>query len=72
MRMLSRSTTDTVYNLPAFTPSHNTQAIGTVMGTMFGFVSAALLTPTNGEHYDWMPAAPGVVSALGELCTRCY
>lgn len=32
---------------------------------MFGFASAAILTPTNGEHTDGMPAAPGVVSGVG-------
>lgn len=33
------------------------------MGTMFGFVSAALLTPVHGgEGGTEMPAAPGVVS----------
>lgn len=45
------------------------------MGTMFGFASAALLTPTARQKHDWrhdgdwMPAAPGVIvgSALGVL-----
>lgn len=40
-----------------------TQAVGTLLGTMFGFVSAALLTPIHGgEREDGLPAAPGVVS----------
>ncbi|CAB1121510.1 unnamed protein product [Ectocarpus sp. CCAP 1310/34] len=46
------------------------QAMGTLLGTMFGFVSAALLTPIHGgEREHGLPAAPGVVmgSSLGVL-----
>ena len=40
------------------------QAMGTLLGTMFGFVSAVLLTPrsSRGESTGGLPAAPGVVS----------
>lgn len=38
------------------------QAIGTLLGTMFGFVSAALLTPLGDDvSAEGIPAAPGVV-----------
>lgn len=48
-------------DVPAAFPS--IQAMGTLLGTMFGFVSAALLTPIHGgEREDGLPAAPGVVS----------
>ncbi|CAM9520838.1 unnamed protein product [Ectocarpus sp. 12 AP-2014] len=46
------------------------QAMGTLLGTMFGFVSAALLTPIHGGEREYgLPAAPGVVmgSSLGVL-----
>ncbi|CAM9306022.1 unnamed protein product [Ectocarpus sp. 6 AP-2014] len=46
------------------------QAMGTLLGTMFGFVSAALLTPIHGgEREHGLPAAPGVImgSSLGVL-----
>eukprot|EP00903_Cladosiphon_okamuranus_P008065 g7779.t1 len=49
------------------------QAMGTLLGTMFGFVSAALLTPIHGgEQEDGLPAAPGVVigSSLGVLAAH--
>lgn len=42
--------------------------MGTLLGTMFGFVSAALLTPTHGDGGgNAMPAAPGVVSPFSLL-----
>ncbi|CAM9345509.1 unnamed protein product [Laminaria digitata] len=39
------------------------QAMGTLLGTMCGFVSAALLTPhpSHGESTGGLPAAPGVI-----------
>lgn len=37
------------------------QAMGTLLGTMCGFVSAVLLTPTQGESTGGLPAAPGVI-----------
>lgn len=36
--------------------------MGTLLGTMCGFVSAVLLTPSQGETTGGLPAAPGVVS----------
>eukprot|EP00752_Nemacystus_decipiens_P001853 g1786.t1 len=47
--------------------------MGTLLGTMFGFVSAALLTPVHGGGPDdGLPAAPGVVigSSLGVLAAH--
>eukprot|EP00904_Undaria_pinnatifida_P009773 jgi/Undpi1/5926/HiC_scaffold_2.g01200.m1 len=39
------------------------QAMGTLMGTMFGFVSAVLFTPSRREEgtAGGLPAAPGVI-----------
>ena len=38
--------------------------MGTLLGTMCGFVSAVLLTPSQGGSPGGLPAAPGVVSLL--------
>ncbi|CAM9804759.1 unnamed protein product [Scytosiphon promiscuus] len=49
------------------------QAMGTLLGTMFGFISAALLTPIHGgEREEGVPAAPGVIigSSLGVLAAH--
>lgn len=42
------------------------------MGTMFGFASAAVLTPINEEKYDGIPAAPGVVSVHLASAMRAF
>ncbi|CAM9114866.1 unnamed protein product [Hapterophycus canaliculatus] len=49
------------------------QAMGTLLGTMFGLVSAALLTPIHGgEREEGIPAVPGVIigSSLGVLAAH--
>lgn len=48
--------------------------MGTLLGTMCGFVSAVLLTPSQGESTGGLPAAPGVVSfVLGSVAViRVY